>query len=133
MAKKKTKSKPKPNAKVKPKAKPKAVKPKTKAKTKPKAKTQSKPTMKSKAKNGPSTVYPPICNSFTANTGDTVIWQSLPSNGCVIESNGNWPFNIGPPITLPSPSTIMVTAGTGRYSINVKCCSGEGLKVVTVP
>ena len=126
MAKKKAKSKPKP----KPKAK---AKPKAKPKPKPKAKLKAKAKVKVKVKNGPSTVYPAICSPFTANTGDTVEWQQIPTNGCVIEADGAWPFNVGPPIRLPSPSTIMVTAGRGRYNIDVKCCSGEGLKVVTVP
>jgi len=87
----------------------------------------------SKAKGIPITVTPQMCDSFTANTGDTVAWQSIPANGCKIEQDGPWPFNIGPPITLPSPSTITVTARTGSYTINVKCCAGLALKTVTVP
>jgi hypothetical protein len=124
------KAKPKTKAKAKAKPKPKA-KAKPKAKSKPKSKSKPKP--KPKPKTDPVTVYPDMCNSFTANNGDTVEWQEIPTNGCKIEASGTWPFNVGPPIDLPSPSTISISASSGSYEINVKCCAGEGMKTVTVP
>jgi hypothetical protein len=124
----KTKAKPKPKGKAKPRVK---AKPKAKAKSKAKAKPKAKP----KSANGPTTVYPQMCNPFTANTGNIVQWQNIPANGCTIERAGTnpWPFNVGPPIYLPSPSTIMISVGSGGYPINIKCCADHGLKVVTVP
>jgi len=127
-AKAKTKAKPKPKARTKSKAKPKA-KPRAKAKPKPKPKLRPKPTNLP----SPGTVYPQMCNSFTANTGDTVDWQSIPPTGCAIDQSGPWPFNVGPPIHLPAPYTIQIAVGRGQYQINVKCCLGEGMKTVTVP
>ena len=135
-AKAKAKPKPKAKAKPKPKAKPKSkAKPKAKAKPKPKPKPKPKARPKPKPTNlpGPGTVYPQMCNSFTANTGETVDWQSIPPGGCEIEQSGPWPFNVGPPIFLPAPYTIQIAVGRGQYQIVVKCCLNEAMKTVTVP
>ena len=131
-AKKKTKAKAKPKTKSKAKAKPKA-KPKARPKAKPKAKAKAK----SRAGNGiPITVTPLMCSDFTANTGDIVAWQQIPSTGCqILKGNTTWPFNVPHPINLTpvSNTQIKIAVGQGVYQIIVECCTANAPKNVTVP
>jgi hypothetical protein len=130
-AKAKTKAKVKTNAKVKAKGK---VKPKPKAKAKPKPRPKAK--TKTKPRNTPPPAATPnVCDSFTAETGQEVEWEDVPATGCTIKQNGSntWPFNIGPPIDLPSTSTISIAVGAGTYTFVPECCDDGVPKTVTVP
>jgi hypothetical protein len=74
---------------------------------------------------------PNICSNFSANPGDSVQWQGVPTAGCQITANGTWPFNLGPPISLP---TLMVVGipldlGAGTYYFEVSCCSTHSVTV----
>jgi hypothetical protein len=137
-AKRKTKAKAKPKTKSKAKAKPKA-KPKARPKAKPKAKAKAKarPQAKSRPGNGiPITVMPNMCADFTANTGDIVAWQQIPSAGCqILKGNTPWPFNVPHPINLlpVSNTQIKIAVGQGVYQIIVECCTANAPKNVTVP
>jgi len=134
MAKAKGKTKAKPKAKAKPKPK---AKIKSKAKPKAKAKPSLKAKPKSKAGNGiPITVMPGMCDDFTANTGDIVAWQQIPSIGCqILKGNTAWPFNVPHPINLlpVSNTQIKIALGKGVYQILVQCCTANAPKNVTVP
>ena len=134
-AKKKAKVKAKPKLKAKPKAKAKP-KPKAKAKAKPKARTKPRPKTRAR-QNPPPTVTPGMCEPFTATTGSVVVWQNIPPGGCVLEQSGPvWPFHPGPPLQLysgPSNPVVTVTAPSGKWPFEAKCCSSEMLKTVTVP
>ena len=122
-----TKARVKTKAKVKLKAKP---KPKAKAKPRPKPKTNAKP-----KEIPPPAATPNVCDDFTAETGQEVEWQDVPATGCTIKQNGGntWPFNIGPPIDLPSISTISIAVGAGTYTFVPECCDDDVPKTVTVP
>jgi hypothetical protein len=79
---------------------------------------------------------PLICSDFTANTGDIVAWQQIPTAGCqVTKGLTAWPFNVAYPINLTpvSNTQIKIAVGQGHYQIVVECCANEALKTVTVP
>jgi hypothetical protein len=129
----KAKTKPKVKAKIKAKAKPKA---RVKAKAKPKPKAQ----VKGRHNGPPPSVTPGMCDPFTAATGAGVIWQNPPSGGCIVDQylGGPWPFTPPPPIFVPylNPSqtpNAFINVGTGKYTIDVKCCRNHMPKNVTVP
>jgi hypothetical protein len=92
-----------------------------------------------KTTNTPTTRTPNICDSFSGNPGDPVIWQNVPAGGCTIVKDGTnpWPFTPGPPIILPLPpvsAPVKITAGlTPRpYTYIPECCTGLAIKTVTV-
>jgi hypothetical protein len=78
-----------------------------------------------------------ICDKFSAAPGTKVQWTNIPPSGCTISQDGlsPWPFNIGPPIVLPPPSTqsICIKEGLpfGTYCFVVSCCK-ERIICVTV-
>ncbi|MGC1371508.1 MAG: hypothetical protein WA824_05170 [Candidatus Sulfotelmatobacter sp.] len=82
----------------------------------------------------PTTRTPNLCSDFDADEGDYVDFQQVPSNcnyqsqNCQItQGTTTWPFTSGPPITLPSPTTIQLKSPLedGNYKYNVSCCTTE--------
>jgi hypothetical protein len=149
MAKGKAKKKAKVKAKGKTKAKAKTkasvkTKPKVQAKAQAKSKAKPKPKLKAKAKgrhNGPPPVNKPdMCDSFTAVTNSSVLWQHVPPGGCIVAQLPNtiWPFSPASPISVPylnpgqTPNATIIV-GTGTYPIDVQCCQSQMPKIVTVP
>ena len=97
----------------------------------------SKEKSKGKPANVPTTRTPAMCSDFSGNPGDPVSWQGVPANGCSIQQDGTstFPFNPGPPINLPSPSTITIKPGLskGTYTFVVTCCpQNQATKTVDV-
>jgi hypothetical protein len=84
----------------------------------------------------PTTRTPNVCNSFSANRGDPIQWGGVPASGCTISQDGSnpWPFSVGPPIHLPTSSTVTIKSGlaTGTYSFNPECCTQRVIKTVQV-
>jgi hypothetical protein len=68
----------------------------------------------------------PICNSFSANPGDSIQWTNIPHPGCTVSPDGpnTWPFTVTPPITLPVPGGVGIKVGLppGTYCFIVSCC-----------
>jgi len=91
-----------------------------------------------KSTSAATTRKPDICNDFSGNPGDPVIWQNVPAGGCTIVQDGSntWPFSPGPPITLPLPPTsaVIIKAGltSGPYTYVPQCCANQATKTVTV-
>jgi hypothetical protein len=67
-----------------------------------------------------------ICTDFSATPGTGVNWTNIPITGCLLSPDGKqpWPFNVGPPLQLPSPSTIEIKVGLkpGTYCARCSCC-----------
>jgi hypothetical protein len=78
-----------------------------------------------------TTRTPNICSDFSGDPGDPVRWQGVPPTGCQITADGTWPFNIGPPINLPSLVTVTIASGlaAGKYDFDVSCCSTHSVTV----
>ncbi|MFY9977313.1 MAG: hypothetical protein WA252_12290 [Candidatus Sulfotelmatobacter sp.] len=69
----------------------------------------------------------PICQNFTAKPGDGVNWTNIPPSGCTLTADDNdpWPFNVGPPVRLPSPAAVGIKSGlpAGEYYFIATCCA----------
>ena len=69
-----------------------------------------------------------ICSDFSAAPGTGVTWTNAPPGTSITQSgNSAWPFNVGPPIHLPAPMTVMVKEGLpeGTYYFLPSCCKGR--------
>ncbi|MGA8867946.1 MAG: hypothetical protein WB510_13305 [Candidatus Sulfotelmatobacter sp.] len=69
-----------------------------------------------------------VCDNFAAAPGSGMNWIDPPV-GCTINaaSNSPWPFNVGPPIKLPSPATVMIKPylQPGTYYFQPSCCKSQ--------
>ena len=67
-----------------------------------------------------------ICEDFSAEPGSGIIWTGVPPSGCTLQpvEGSPWPFNVGPPIHLPSPANVGIKEGLapGTYCFVATCC-----------
>jgi hypothetical protein len=64
-----------------------------------------------------------ICSNFAAAPGTGVTWTNY-APGTVVNQDGPWPFNVGPPIKVPSPANVGIKEGLkpGPYHFQPTCC-----------
>jgi hypothetical protein len=73
-----------------------------------------------------------ICDNFSVTPGTGVNWTNA-APGTTILSDGPWPFNVAPPIRLPSPANIGIKEGLkpGTYYFLPSCCKSRVSVTVT--